>query len=182
MLKQTASLWLLKNTGKFENDQLITNYFWVANWMSCRGNSIHLLPTPNRQNTVLNYAPFRIHVLKRCKWSDTQIFLFFSQFFSCVVWHAVSESPDQRWNPYLLQWKRGVLTTGLQGSSGCFLTERKDDTQRDFNWLYSSIKQKSYTHKKRRILAICTTTFLLRTQSLPSPQVGAKDNQLKRRW
>ena len=28
MLKQTAGLWLLKNTGKFENHQLITNYYY----------------------------------------------------------------------------------------------------------------------------------------------------------
>ena len=100
------------------------------------------------------------------------------------MWHTVSEFPNQRWNPYLLQWKHGVLTKDCQGSSGFFLTGRKDDTQRGFNWLHSSIKQKvkKKKKKKRRILAICTTTFLFRTQSLPNPQVGAKDSQLKRRW
>ena len=40
------------------------------------------------------------------------------------MWHAGILS-DQGLNPHPLQWKRGVLTTGLQGKflSVCFLTD-----------------------------------------------------------
>lgn len=38
-------------------------------------------------------------------------------FFGCTVGHAGSQFPDQRSNPYPLQWKRRVLTTGPPGKS-----------------------------------------------------------------
>ena len=35
------------------------------------------------------------------------------------MWHAGSYFPNQGWNPCFLQWKHGVLTTGLPGKSQC---------------------------------------------------------------
>ena len=42
---------------------------------------------------------------------------FFFFFFGYATRHAGSQFPDQGSNPRPLQWKRGVLTTGLPGKS-----------------------------------------------------------------
>ena len=76
------------------------------------------------------------------------------------------------------------LNQGLPGKFWLFFNwqERRHTEGLQLATLQYKTKSKKEKKKKRRILAICTTTFLFRTQSLPNPQVGAKDSQLKRRW
>ena len=45
---------------------------------------------------------------------DTNIWSFY---FDHAKWHAGSQFPYQGWSPHLLQWKRGILTTGPTGNS-----------------------------------------------------------------
>ena len=45
------------------------------------------------------------------------IIYLFIYLFGHTTWHAGSQFPDQGSNPRPLQWKRGVLTTGLPGKS-----------------------------------------------------------------
>ena len=42
---------------------------------------------------------------------------FWEVFFGCAAWHVGCYFPYQGSNPCPLQWKRGVLTTGLPGNS-----------------------------------------------------------------
>ena len=44
-------------------------------------------------------------------------FLQFFFFFHCTTWHVGSQFPDQGLNPWPLQWKHGVVTTGALGKS-----------------------------------------------------------------
>ena len=47
-------------------------------------------------------------------------FFFFFFFLGSPVWHEGSYFPNQEWNPCLLHWEHGLLTTGLPGSPELF--------------------------------------------------------------
>ena len=65
--------------------------------------------------------------------------------------HVECQLPNQGSNPYPLQWKRGVLPTGLQGSPKRYLTSIKKKTH--------SLLIKSSNNKRLKVLV---------TQSCPT--------------
>lgn len=53
--------------------------------------------------------------LQEEKWKKKWFHLFIYRFICYAAWHAGSQFPDWEWNPHLLCWKCGVITTRVLG-------------------------------------------------------------------
>ena len=94
-LKSLHLSWLLSHKG---NDEVDEGCITSSNKVLASASLI----LSNRPNICL-------------RWSrSTNIWSFF---FDHAKWHAGSQFPYQGWSPHLLQWKRGILTTGPTGNS-----------------------------------------------------------------